>query len=89
MTKGLSFTCPFTRSCPVTKAKRRRCQACRLQKCLEVGMRKDMILSEDALMARRELRMRKKQERLKRIPRVEEAKSLKEGEGRCVLNQCI
>ncbi|KAG8537516.1 hypothetical protein GDO81_024398 [Engystomops pustulosus] len=41
MTKGLSFTCPFTRSCPVTKAKRRRCQACRLQRCLEVGMRKD------------------------------------------------
>ncbi|XP_069806796.1 nuclear receptor subfamily 1 group I member 3-like [Dendropsophus ebraccatus] len=84
MTKGLSFTCPFTRSCPVTKAKRRRCQACRLQKCLEVGMRKDMILSEDALMARRELRMRKKQERLKRIPQVEEAKSLSEEQNQLI-----
>uniref|UniRef100_A0A8C0AT11 Nuclear receptor subfamily 1 group I member 3 n=1 Tax=Buteo japonicus TaxID=224669 RepID=A0A8C0AT11_9AVES len=39
--KGVRFTCPFTQSCPVTKAKRRQCQACRLQKCLDVGMRKD------------------------------------------------
>uniref|UniRef100_A0A8C6YUT2 Nuclear receptor domain-containing protein n=1 Tax=Nothoprocta perdicaria TaxID=30464 RepID=A0A8C6YUT2_NOTPE len=39
--KGVRFTCPFARSCPVTKAKRRQCQACRLQKCLDVGMRKD------------------------------------------------
>ncbi|NXG55967.1 NR1I2 protein, partial [Hemiprocne comata] len=54
--KGIRFTCPFTRSCPVTKAKRRQCQACRLQKCLDVGMRKDMILSEEALRQRRALR---------------------------------
>ncbi|KAK2540145.1 hypothetical protein Q9966_004713 [Columba livia] len=39
--KGVRFTCPFSRSCPITKAKRRQCQACRLQKCLDVGMRKD------------------------------------------------
>ncbi|XP_029882427.1 nuclear receptor subfamily 1 group I member 3 isoform X1 [Aquila chrysaetos chrysaetos] len=54
--KGVRFTCPFTRSCPVTKAKRRQCQACRLQKCLDVGMRKDMIMSEEALRQRRALR---------------------------------
>ncbi|NWR63877.1 NR1I3 protein, partial [Bucorvus abyssinicus] len=39
--KGVHFTCPFARSCPITKAKRRQCQACRLQKCLAAGMRKD------------------------------------------------
>ncbi|KAG9463971.1 hypothetical protein GDO78_020705 [Eleutherodactylus coqui] len=78
MTKGLTFTCPFTRSCPVTKAKRRRCQACRLQKCLEVGMRKDMILSEEALTARRQLRMKKRQERLQRGQKVVEVGSLTE-----------
>ncbi|XP_026581746.1 nuclear receptor subfamily 1 group I member 3-like, partial [Pseudonaja textilis] len=39
--KGIQFTCPFTQSCPVTKAKRRQCQACRYKKCLAVGMRKD------------------------------------------------
>uniref|UniRef100_A0A8C0QRE4 Nuclear receptor subfamily 1 group I member 3 n=1 Tax=Chelonoidis abingdonii TaxID=106734 RepID=A0A8C0QRE4_CHEAB len=41
ISKGVCFTCPFTRNCTVTKAKRRQCQACRLQKCLAVGMRKD------------------------------------------------
>ncbi|NXW52112.1 NR1I3 protein, partial [Nyctiprogne leucopyga] len=54
--KGVHFTCPLARSCPVTKAKRRQCQACRLQKCLDVGMRKDMIMSEEALRRRRALR---------------------------------
>uniref|UniRef100_A0A8D2QSY5 Nuclear receptor domain-containing protein n=1 Tax=Zosterops lateralis melanops TaxID=1220523 RepID=A0A8D2QSY5_ZOSLA len=39
--KGVRFTCPLARRCPVTKAKRRQCQACRLQKCLDVGMRRD------------------------------------------------
>ncbi|KAM6434778.1 nuclear receptor subfamily 1 group I member 3 isoform 1-T1 [Liasis olivaceus] len=58
--KGLQFTCPFTRSCPITKAKRRQCQACRYQKCLSVGMRKDMIMSEEVLCIRRALRRQKK-----------------------------
>ncbi|OCT69442.1 nuclear receptor subfamily 1 group I member 3 isoform X3 [Xenopus laevis] len=66
VSKGLHFTCPFTRTCAITKAKRRRCQACRLQKCLSVGMRKDMIMSEQALAQRRALRSRKKHERLSR-----------------------
>ncbi|XP_058684800.1 uncharacterized protein LOC131574373 isoform X2 [Poecile atricapillus] len=54
--KGVTFTCPLSRRCPVTKAKRRQCQACRMQKCLAVGMRRDMIMSEEALRRRRELR---------------------------------
>ncbi|KFQ96860.1 Nuclear receptor subfamily 1 group I member 2, partial [Nipponia nippon] len=54
--KGIQFTCPFARNCPITKAKRRQCQACRLQKCLDVGMRKDMIMSEEVLQRRRALR---------------------------------
>ncbi|NWZ29884.1 NR1I3 protein, partial [Asarcornis scutulata] len=58
--KGVHFTCPFARSCPVTKAKRRQCQACRLQKCLDVGMRKDMIMSEEALGRRRALRRQRR-----------------------------
>ncbi|NWI51457.1 NR1I3 protein, partial [Calyptomena viridis] len=56
MIKGVQFTCPLSGRCPVTKAKRRQCQACRLQKCLDVGMRKDMIMSEEALKRRRALR---------------------------------
>ncbi|KAM9294570.1 nuclear receptor subfamily 1 group I member 3-like [Gastrophryne carolinensis] len=78
ISKGLMYSCPFTGSCLVTKAKRRRCQACRLQKCLDVGMRKDMILSEEALQARRELRRRKKQERMQRTMKVAAVGSLTE-----------
>uniref|UniRef100_A0A8C8VPF0 Nuclear receptor subfamily 1 group I member 3 n=1 Tax=Pelusios castaneus TaxID=367368 RepID=A0A8C8VPF0_9SAUR len=63
ISKGVRFTCPFTRNCAITKAKRRQCQACRLQKCLAMGMRKDMIMSEEALQMRRDLRKQKKQVR--------------------------
>ncbi|NWU03930.1 NR1I3 protein, partial [Urocynchramus pylzowi] len=44
--KGTRFTCPLARRCPVTKAKRRQCQACRLQKCLDVGMRRDRSVAQ-------------------------------------------
>ncbi|NXD73903.1 NR1I2 protein, partial [Eolophus roseicapillus] len=58
--KGVQFTCSLTQSCPITKAKRRQCQACRLQKCLDVGMRKDMIMSEEAVRRRRALRRQRR-----------------------------
>nr|XP_060614274.1 nuclear receptor subfamily 1 group I member 3 [Anolis sagrei ordinatus] len=60
--KGVQFTCPFTSSCTITKAKRRQCQACRYQKCLAAGMRKDMIMSDEALRLRRKLRDRKQKQ---------------------------
>uniref|UniRef100_A0A8D2JH51 Nuclear receptor subfamily 1 group I member 3 n=1 Tax=Sciurus vulgaris TaxID=55149 RepID=A0A8D2JH51_SCIVU len=41
VSKSTSLTCPFAGSCEVSKALRRHCPACRLQKCLNVGMRKD------------------------------------------------
>ncbi|XP_029436408.1 nuclear receptor subfamily 1 group I member 3 isoform X2 [Rhinatrema bivittatum] len=67
ISKGIRFSCPFAQNCTITKAKRRQCQACRLQKCLDAGMRKDMIMSDEALMMRRALRNRKKQERLQNV----------------------
>ncbi|XP_008578414.1 PREDICTED: nuclear receptor subfamily 1 group I member 3 [Galeopterus variegatus] len=51
--KSTGLTCPFAGSCEVSKAQRRHCPACRLQKCLDAGMRKDMILSAEALALRR------------------------------------
>ncbi|NXX99010.1 NR1I3 protein, partial [Centropus bengalensis] len=59
--KGVRLTCPLARRCPITKAKRRQCQACRLQKCLEAGMRKDMIMPEEALRRRRARRAQQRQ----------------------------
>ncbi|KAB1260531.1 Nuclear receptor subfamily 1 group I member 3 [Camelus dromedarius] len=51
--KSTALTCPFVGSCKVSKAQRRHCPACRLQKCLDAGMKKDMILSAGALALRR------------------------------------
>ncbi|XP_051042194.1 nuclear receptor subfamily 1 group I member 3 [Phodopus roborovskii] len=53
VSKTISPICPFSGSCEVSKAQRRHCPACRLQKCLNAGMRKDMILSAEALALRR------------------------------------
>uniref|UniRef100_A0A2K6FXT7 Nuclear receptor subfamily 1 group I member 3 n=1 Tax=Propithecus coquereli TaxID=379532 RepID=A0A2K6FXT7_PROCO len=39
--KSTGLICPFAGSCEVSKAQRRHCPACRLQKCLDAGMRKD------------------------------------------------
>ena len=39
--KQLGYQCRGTKDCEVTKYHRNRCQYCRLQKCLKMGMRSD------------------------------------------------
>lgn len=39
--KSSGLTCRFAGSCKVSKAQRRHCPACRLQRCLDAGMKKD------------------------------------------------
>lgn len=39
--KQLGYACRGDRNCEVTKHHRNRCQYCRLQKCLQMGMRAD------------------------------------------------
>ncbi|KAM6934029.1 nuclear receptor subfamily 1 group I member 2 [Xenentodon cancila] len=51
--------CPFLNKCDITKNNRRSCQACRLHKCLAIGMCKDMVMSEKDVMERR-IRIKKK-----------------------------
>ncbi|KAL0590887.1 Nuclear receptor subfamily 1 group I member 3 [Plecturocebus cupreus] len=60
VSKSIGPTCPFAGSCEVSKAQRRHCPACRLQKCLDAGMRKDMILSAEALALRRAKQARRR-----------------------------
>uniref|UniRef100_A0A673AYP5 Nuclear receptor domain-containing protein n=1 Tax=Sphaeramia orbicularis TaxID=375764 RepID=A0A673AYP5_9TELE len=45
--------CPFLNKCIITKNNRRSCQACRFQKCKAIGMRKDMVMSEEKVQERR------------------------------------
>ncbi|KAM9583141.1 nuclear receptor subfamily 1 group I member 2 [Trichechus inunguis] len=49
-------------TCKITQKTRRQCQACRLRKCLESGMKKEMIMSDEAVEERRALIKRKKRE---------------------------
>uniref|UniRef100_A0A673U904 Nuclear receptor subfamily 1 group I member 3 n=1 Tax=Suricata suricatta TaxID=37032 RepID=A0A673U904_SURSU len=65
VTKSTVLMCPFAGSCEVNKAQRRHCPACRLQKCLDAGMKKDMILSAEALALRR---AKQAQRRAQRAP---------------------
>ncbi|XP_074178473.1 nuclear receptor subfamily 1 group I member 3 isoform X4 [Rhinolophus sinicus] len=51
--KSTGLSCPFAGSCKINKAQRRHCPACRLRKCLDAGMKKEMILSAEALAQRR------------------------------------
>ncbi|XP_004407972.1 PREDICTED: nuclear receptor subfamily 1 group I member 3 isoform X2 [Odobenus rosmarus divergens] len=53
VSKNTGLTCPFAGNCKVNKAQRRHCPACRLQKCLDAGMKKEMILSAEALAQQR------------------------------------
>uniref|UniRef100_A0A4W4FSP5 Retinoic acid receptor RXR n=1 Tax=Electrophorus electricus TaxID=8005 RepID=A0A4W4FSP5_ELEEL len=39
--KDLSYTCRDSRECPVDKRQRNRCQHCRYQKCLAMGMKRE------------------------------------------------
>lgn len=41
------FTCPFSQNCEITVITRRFCQRCRLEKCFQIGMKKEHIMSEE------------------------------------------
>ncbi|CAF0804933.1 unnamed protein product [Adineta ricciae] len=45
----LVFTCRITNSCEITSTTRRHCSACRLKKCFQQGMRKELIRSLNAI----------------------------------------
>ncbi|CAF1452336.1 unnamed protein product, partial [Adineta ricciae] len=44
--KQVLYTCLSIKDCPINKFMRNRCQYCRLQKCLQVGMRVEAVQNE-------------------------------------------
>lgn len=55
MKNGKNFTCPYTGNCTITKSNRRQCQACRLDKCLRIGMKKECIMSHSEIQMKKNL----------------------------------
>ncbi|PIO68126.1 zinc finger, C4 type, partial [Teladorsagia circumcincta] len=52
--KRHNYVCRFNKCCDVTKNQRNACRSCRLQKCIEVGMKSNAIQNErDAIGKRR------------------------------------
>ncbi|XP_015786496.1 nuclear receptor subfamily 4 group A member 1 [Tetranychus urticae] len=45
--KGSKYVCLGNRDCPVDKRRRNRCQFCRFQKCLAVGMVKEVVRTDN------------------------------------------
>ncbi|NWZ88171.1 VDR protein, partial [Poecile atricapillus] len=62
MKKKATFTCPFSGDCHITKDNRRHCQACRLKRCVDIGMMKEFILTDEEVQRKRELILKRKEE---------------------------
>lgn len=57
--RSSSLQCTYLNKCIITKNNRRSCQACRFRKCQAIGMRKDMVMSEEEVQQRR-IKIRKR-----------------------------
>ena len=68
------FRCPFTENCNITPVTRRFCQKCRLDKCFNIGMRKEYIMSEEDKVLKRQ---KIEQNRAKKRPGSDSHKALK------------
>uniref|UniRef100_A0A671QLZ7 Vitamin D3 receptor A-like n=1 Tax=Sinocyclocheilus anshuiensis TaxID=1608454 RepID=A0A671QLZ7_9TELE len=75
MKRKVSFTCPFNGNCTITKDNRRHCQACRLKRCVDIGMMKEFILTDEEVQRKKDLILKRKEEeavREARKPRLSE-----------------
>ncbi|XP_063609877.1 retinoic acid receptor beta-like [Penaeus indicus] len=56
------FTCPYEKKCVIAVSSRKACQYCRFHKCLNIGMEKGWVMSEDE---RRKMMQQRQEKKLK------------------------
>jgi len=49
------FACAYDNKCQIEKRSRRHCSACRFNKCLQVGMKRECIMSDEQILKKRAL----------------------------------
>uniref|UniRef100_A0A0K0ETE7 Nuclear receptor domain-containing protein n=1 Tax=Strongyloides stercoralis TaxID=6248 RepID=A0A0K0ETE7_STRER len=69
------FKCPFNGKCEVNIVSRRFCQKCRLEKCFKLGMKKELILTEEERELKNKM-VREKRAKLKKEKENTERKKL-------------
>ncbi|KAL5006605.1 hypothetical protein ScPMuIL_015411 [Solemya velum] len=69
ITRGASYNCKYGGNCEMDMWMRRKCQACRLRKCQEVGMKEECLLSDEQCKAR-DTRRKAKQ---RTVPKISES----------------
>ncbi|XP_043939808.1 vitamin D3 receptor [Protopterus annectens] len=62
MKRKAVFTCPFSNNCSITKDNRRHCQACRLKRCIDIGMMKEFILTDEEVQRKKDMISKRKEE---------------------------
>ncbi|XP_034045990.1 retinoic acid receptor alpha-B-like [Thalassophryne amazonica] len=55
--KNMAYTCHRDKVCVINKVTRNRCQSCRLQKCLDVGMSKELVRNDRTKKKKEEKRL--------------------------------
>ncbi|KAE9419656.1 hypothetical protein Angca_009802, partial [Angiostrongylus cantonensis] len=60
ITRRAVYYCKFGRVCDIDMYMRRKCQHCRLEKCMKIGMRAELVIPEEQCRIKREAKMRQR-----------------------------
>lgn len=74
--KGKEFICPFDNNCKIDAITRRFCQKCRLKKCLNIGMKKEFIMSEEERTVKRKKIEENRMKKIKHKPKIKNSNQL-------------
>ncbi|XGW15311.1 hypothetical protein V3C99_001078 [Haemonchus contortus] len=60
ITRQAIYYCKFGQTCDIDMYMRRKCQHCRLEKCMRIGMRSELVIPEEQCRMKREAKLRQR-----------------------------